>query len=316
MTETPQWLEVALEVDGEMAEAVAEVLARFAPNRVVLESTHIQDQPDGEGIPAGPVRVLAYLPVDERLEHTRQRLEEALWHLHVIRPLPQPAYRLFHEDDWAEAWKHAYRPIPVGERLMIVPAWLENPDPQRIPLLLDPGMAFGTGTHPTTQMCLAEVERLVQPGTTVLDVGCGSGILSIAALKLGAAEALGVDTDPQAVAVAEENAARNGVAGGFRAAVGSVETLRRPPLGPRRASLVLANILAAVLVRLLDEEGLAALLTPGGHLVLSGILETQAEDVLAAARRSGLALAHRRQVEDWVTLTVRAPDRLTRQPGN
>ncbi len=299
-----QWLEVSLEVNGEMAEAVAEVLARFAPNRVVLESTAIQDQPDGEGVPTGPVRVAAYLPVDEHLESTRQRLEEALWHLNFIRPLPQPAYRFLQENDWAEAWKFAYRPIPVGERLMIVPAWLENPDPQRIPLLLDPGMAFGTGTHPTTQMCLAEVERLTQPGITVLDVGCGSGILSIAALKLGAAEAIGVDTDPQAVQVARENAARNGVAAGIQAAEGSVEALRTPPLGPRQAPVVLANILAPVLVKLLDEAGLADLVAPGGHLVLSGILESQADEVLAAAQRAGLRPAHRRQVEDWVTLTV------------
>lgn len=302
---TEQWLELSLEVDGEMAEAVAEVLARFAPNRVVLESTHIQDQPDGEGVPTGPVRVAAYFPVNEALEATRQRVEEALWHLHVIRPLPQPAYRFLQEADWAEAWKFAYRPIAVGERLMIVPAWLENPDPQRIPLVLDPGMAFGTGTHPTTQMCLAEVERLTRPGIRVLDVGCGSGILSIAALKLGAAEAIGVDTDPQAVAIAEENAARNGVAAGFRAGVGSVEALRQPPLGPVQAPLVLANILAPVLVKLLDEAGLATLVAPGGHLVLSGILENQAEDVAAAVARAGMEVVHRRQIEDWVTLTAK-----------
>ncbi len=304
MSDPTQWLELSLEVDGEMAEAVAEVLARFAPNRVVLESTHIADQPDGEGVPTGPVRVAAYLPVDEHLETTRQRIEEALWHLHVIRPLPQPSYRFLQEEDWAEAWKFAYRPIAVGERLIIVPAWLENPEPRRVPLLLDPGMAFGTGTHPTTQMCLEEVERLVRPGMRVLDVGCGSGILSIAALKLGAAEAFGVDTDPKAVEVARENANRNGVGARFRAAVGSVEALRQPPWGPLQAPLVLANILAPVLVRLLDEEGMAALLAPQGALVLSGILENQADDVLAAARRAGLTLAKRRQMGDWVALTV------------
>ncbi len=305
MTTPPQtWLEVSLEVDGEMAEAVAEVLARFAPNRVVLESTHIQDQPQGEGVPVGPVRVAAYLPVDETLEATRGRLEEALWHLHVIRPLPQPTYRRLQEEDWAEAWKHAYRPLAVGERLMIVPAWLDNPEPQRIPLVLDPGMAFGTGTHPTTQMCLVEVERLVQPGATVLDVGCGSGILSVAALKLGAARALGVDTDPQAVTVALENAARNQVAAGFTAAVGSVEALRRPPLGPVQGELVLANILAPVLVDLLRAHGLADVVAAGGHLVLSGILEDQAPAVSNAARAAGLRLVRQQQRDDWVALTV------------
>ncbi len=305
MSDPTRWFELALEVDGELAEAVAEVLARFAPNRIAIEAGHIQDQPDGEGVPIGPVRVTAYLPVDEDLETTRQRIEEALWHLHVIRPLPQPTYRFLEEQDWVEAWKRAYRPITVGERLMIVPAWLENPDPRRVPLFLDPGMAFGTGMHPTTQMCLAEIERLVQPDMTVLDVGCGSGILSIAALKLGAARALGVDTDPQAVAIAQENAARNRVAEGFRAAVGSVAALQQPPLGPVKAPLVLANILAPILVRLLNEEGLADLLTFDGALVLSGILENQVEDVLAAARQVGLALAYQRQMDDWVTLTMR-----------
>lgn len=307
MNPTPQaWLEVTLEVDGEAAEAVAEVLNRFAPGQVVIESTAIAEDPQGEGYPVGPLRVRAYLPWDENVEEQRRRIEEALYFLSRLRPLPEPTFRRLETKDWAEAWKAYYRPVPIGRRLIIVPAWMDNPFPERVALLLDPGMAFGTGMHPTTQMCLAEVERLVQPGMPVLDIGCGSGILAIAALKLGAALAVGVDTDPEAVQVAQENARRNGVADRFVVAQGSVAEVRAG-VGPfRQAPLVLANILAGVLVTLLREEGLGTLVAPGGHLVLSGILAPQAEEVLAAAEAVGLRLSHRRQIEDWVTLTVTA----------
>ena len=298
-----RWMEVSLTLDGELAEAVAEVLSRFAPGKVVVESTTIADQPDGEGVPTGPVRVVAYLPVGEKLEETRAAIEEALWHLSVISPLPKAEWHLIEEENWAEAWKRNYRPIPIGKRLIIVPAWMENPQPERVPIFIDPSTAFGTGTHPTTQMCLQEVERLVRGGELVLDVGCGSGILSIAALKLGASAAFGVDTDPQAVEVARENAIRNGVEGHLRLAVGSVEAIRRADESLRSAPIVLANILAPILVHLLDEEGLADLLAPRGHLVLSGILDYQADDVISAAARAGLTLSNRLQQKDWVTLT-------------
>ncbi len=302
-----RWMEISLTLDGELAEAVADVLSRFAPGKVVVESTMIADQPDAEGAPTGPVRVVAYLPVDEKLGETRAAIEQALWHLGVISPLPKAEWRIVEEENWAEAWKRNYRPIPIGKRLIIVPAWMENPRPDRTPIFIDPSTAFGTGTHPTTQMCLQEVERLVRGGELVLDVGCGSGILSIAALKLGAAAAFGVDTDPQAVEVARENARRNSVADRLRLAVGSVDAIRRADESLRRAPIVLANILAPILVRLLDEEGLADLLAPHGHLVLSGILDYQAEDVLSAAHRAGLTLTNRLQQKDWVTLTLSSP---------
>ena len=123
------WLEVALVVDGELAEAVAELLARFAPNGVVIEATHIVPDVNGEGRVEGPLRVAAYLPADAHLEEQRQRLEEALWYLGRIRPLPEAEYHMVQQADWAEAWKQHYHPIAIGRRLMIVPAWLENPQP-------------------------------------------------------------------------------------------------------------------------------------------------------------------------------------------
>ena len=305
------WLEVSLMVDGELAEAVADVLARFAPNGVVVEATRIIPDPDGDGHPGGPLRVAAYLPVDEHLEETRRRLEEALWYLGRIQPLPAAQFKPIEETDWSESWKQHYRPVPIGEHLMIVPAWLHPPTEGRIPIRIDPGMAFGTGTHPTTQLCLQFVDELVsrwvQAGQAidVIDVGCGTAILSVAALKLGARHALGVDIDQQAVDAALQNAVANQVEDRLELGPGSLAEIASGSFSIQRAPLVLANILAPVIIRLLDD-GLATLLTPGGDLVLSGILEEQAEGVEAAVRRHALQLIERRQEGDWVALRAAA----------
>ncbi len=303
------WLEVSLTVDGEMAESVAEVLARFIPDGgVVIESTAVTaNLDDSEGHAVGPLRVFGYLPVNDQLEETRQRLEEALWYLGRIRPLPEAQFRRIEQTNWAEAWKQHYQPIAIGRRLVIVPAWLESPAPERIPIRIDPGMAFGTGTHPTTQLCLEIIEAAAEtmpPEWDVIDVGCGTAILAIAALKLGARRALGVDIDPDSVRASAENAAANGVLDGLELKLGSLEEIRRGDYSFRQAPLALANILAPVLIRMLDD-GLGDLLTPGGSLALSGILAEQSADVEAAARRNGLALVERRQIGDWVALWLR-----------
>jgi ribosomal protein L11 methyltransferase len=303
-----RWLEVALVVDGELAEAVAEVLARFAPDGVVIEATRIVPDLNSEGRVEGPLRVAAYLPMDPQLEEVRQRLEQALWYLGRIRPLPEAEYNMVQQADWAEAWKQHYHPIAIGRRLMIVPAWLENPDPARAAIRIDPGMAFGTGTHPTTQLCLEIIEDALDAPPPigpldVIDLGCGSGILSIAALKLGARRALGVDIEKEAVDAACQNAAMNGVAPSLELGQASLAEIRGGNFSLQTAQLVLANILAPILIRLLDD-GLGNLLEPEGKLVLSGILEEQVEDVLAAATRNGLRLADRRQINDWVALVL------------
>jgi ribosomal protein L11 methyltransferase len=305
------WLEVALTVDGELAEAVAEVLARYAPDGVVIHSTGVEQGEEEWGREVGPLRVSAYLPAGPQLDDARRQIEEALWYLGRIRPLPAPEFKPVAQSDWAETWKQHYHPIKIGRQLVIQPAWIETVPAGRIPVLIEPGMAFGTGTHPTTQLCLEILEDLLQPGQAVIDVGCGSGILSIAALKLGAGRAVGVDIDAAALASAAANARLNGVAERFETGTGSVENLRTGGFSLRQAPLVLANILAAVIVRLLDD-GLAALVAPGGKLVLSGILEPQLEgregyvSVLAALERHNLRVIEQRQIEDWVVLVVDA----------
>ena len=301
------WLEISLSVDGEMAEAVAEVLSRFAPNGVMMEQgiQHLNDE--DVGAPAGPILVRAYLPTDQRVAETRGQIEQALHFLGMIKAVPKPSYRNLADTNWMEAWKQHYRPIPIGRRLMILPAWLDSEDPDRVAVKIDPGMAFGTGTHPSTQLCLEFLDDLLdphlQPPATFIDIGCGSGILAIAALKLGVKSALAVDIDEQAIANSRENALANGLGPGLIFGVGSVRDILDGGFPLRSASLVAANILAPVIVRLL-QEGLVDVLSPGGKMILAGILVNQEEHVAEACRRAGLVIVARRQMGDWTALCV------------
>ncbi len=304
------WLEVSLTVNGELAEAVADVLARFAPNGVMTEQAVKFNDEEDEGTPVGDITVRAYLPADETLDQTRQKLEESLYYLGMIQPLPAPTFTPIADQNWMEAWKTRYQPIPIGKKQIIVPVWMDSPDPQRIPIRIDPGMAFGTGTHPTTQLCLELLEtvcdgdKVSAPPSTVIDVGCGSGILSVAALKLGADLALGVDIDEASVKNSRENADNNGIpADKFLIGLGSVAEIKTGKFAFSQAPLVLANILAPILIRLF-EVGLADLIAPGGAIILSGILEHQAESVVAAGEKYGLKLVDQRQINDWVALLM------------
>jgi ribosomal protein L11 methyltransferase len=201
-------------------------------------------------------------------------------------------------------WKQNYQPLRVGKNWLILPAWLELPEGEtRRVVRIDPAMAFGTGTHPSTQLCLLAIEDTIRPGQPVIDLGCGSGILSIAALKAGASQALAVDIDEQAVIATHANARINAIDEKVEAVQGSLADILTGKYSLQQAPLVLANILAPVLIRLFDE-GLADLIAPGGKLVLAGILENQAEDVLSAARARGLNLIAKYQQEDWVGLVV------------
>ncbi|MCK6581926.1 MAG: 50S ribosomal protein L11 methyltransferase [Anaerolineales bacterium] len=318
------WLEVSLTVDGELAESVADVLARFAPNGVMTEQGVKFNDEEDEGTATGPITVRAYLEVNDQLEETRQKLEESIYYLGMITPVPTPAYKQIADQNWMEAWKQHYKPILIGEGLLILPAWLENPDPKRIPIKIDPGMAFGTGTHPTTQLCLELMEisfderRKTKEGDSfipsaklragfplsVIDVGCGSGILSIAAIKLGAKTVLGVDIDIESVKNSRENADVNGVGEELLLGQGSVTEVLAGQFAFKSAPLVVANILAPVLIRLFDA-GLADLIQPNGEIILSGILDHQAESVIEAGQAKGLKRGEVRQMKDWVAISMK-----------
>jgi ribosomal protein L11 methyltransferase len=208
------------------------------------------------------------------------------------------------EADWAEAWKQHYSVLPVGKRTVIVPRWLAHKrEPGQVVVSLDPGMAFGTGTHPTTRLCLEALEGWFDANSPaaapfVLDMGVGSGVLSIAAAKQGAASVLALDIDELAVAAARENVAENGVAERVEVAHGSVEAAQGP------YDLLLVNILAQVICALLDQ-GLADQLCPGGTVIASGIIDEREPDVRAAFEAHQIEVVDRLIERDWVALVGR-----------
>ncbi len=291
-----QWVELSIETDSELAEAISEAIYPFVEGGVALEQINFNDRIADrweDETATGPIVVRAYLPRDETLEERRAGVERALRCLNLIRPVPQPAWRDVAQADWAEAWKAAFKPVRLGRRILVCPSWIEaESEPGDIVVTLDPGLAFGTGLHPTTQLCAAALEERVQPGMRALDVGAGSGILSILAVKLGAASALGVDIDAEAVRAARENVARNGVADRVAIALGSWEQAEGV------YDVVVANILAGVIHRLL-REGLGK---TGRAFIFSGILDTQAEEVKAALGEAGLRLVDQKQRADWICL--------------
>jgi ribosomal protein L11 methyltransferase len=303
-----KWLEVSLIANGEVAEAAADVLARHAPAGLALESVAAsQAKPATQG----SIRLRAYLPMDDQLEARRARIEEELWHLSQIMPIPQLEFQLIEEEDWAEAWKESYRPIPVGDRLLIQPSWLPPAKSERAILYIDPEQAFGTGTHPSTRLCLLALEQHLRPGDYAYDLGCGSGILAIAAARLGAARVRAYDIDILAVTAAQKNAERNGVEGAISIESGSLaELLQDCSRQGEGGDILLANILAPVLETLI-HEGLAQGVKPGGKIILSGILAEQAPDLCRSAEDAGLRLLQVLKETDWQALVLErtiAPD--------
>ena len=214
---------------------------------------------------------------------------------------------ILEETNWEESWKDNYPPQEVGEKLVVLPYWLSDSDTQgRLPVILDPGLTFGTGAHPSTQMVMEAMEQLVTPGSSCLDLGSGSGILSIAALRLGADRAIGVDIDPKAEDIARENAAYNSFSStNFTALTGNVTADHRlmDTLRQEQYDLVLVNIVADVIIGL--SPVLPQLLSSHSTLICSGILDTRLEDVAAALHSQGLTITSIRAKEDWRCITAK-----------
>lgn len=307
------WLELAVEADVEAVEAVSEILGRAAPGGTSVEPAfELVDEGLGARLdPTRPAIVRAYIPARDRAAADRAVAEvaEALGHLQAfgLRPIGELRTRIVLETDWADAWKAYFPVMRIGRRLVIRPTWRRHRRaPGDVVLALDPGMAFGTGLHPTTRLCLVGVEALADRGALVgarvLDVGCGSGILAIAALKLGAATALGVDTDPIAVEATTENARRNAVTRRVRVRAGSL------PSGEPAFDVVLANLIAGVLVPL--APALRDELRPGGWLLASGIFVDREDEVREAFEAVGLHISGRSAEGEWVALeAVRGRER-------
>jgi len=297
-----RWLELTVTCDNEAIEAVSEIFGRVGQGSAVRPTRLIRDPNDelsAREDPRAPYEITVHVPEDEAAPAAVDATERALWHLQAfgLRPLGELQVRSVDDADWTDAWKAGYVPQRIG-RVVIVPSWLDEAiGPDEVALRMDPGMAFGTGLHPTTRACLALLQAIEPMPPVVLDVGSGSGILALAALRLGAERAVCYDTDPLAVEATLANAAANGLADRVIVNLGSL------PAEPGDAYLlVLANLVAAVLIDL--AVPLAAHTAPGGTLLASGIIETRADEVLAALGAAGLALENRLDDGEWVSLRL------------
>ncbi|GAB6039767.1 50S ribosomal protein L11 methyltransferase [Endothiovibrio diazotrophicus] len=289
------WLQLTLEVDPDTAERAEEALLEAGALSVTLSDG--ADQPLFEPPPGTTplwrsTRVIGLFEADGDIEAAQAIVAAALPHA----PLRLEALE---DRDWVRAWMDNFKPMRFGERLWVVPGGFEPEEPEAVNLHLDPGLAFGTGTHPTTALCLEWLDAHPPQGLRVIDYGCGSGILAVAALLLGASEAVGVDNDPQALTASRDNAAKNGVDARL-----TVLAPEAPP--PQPAAVVVANILAGPLIELAPR--IASLVRPGGALVLSGILARQAEEV-SAAYRPWFEMAPPASREEWVRLEGQRTDR-------
>jgi ribosomal protein L11 methyltransferase len=312
------WLELSVEADSEAVEAVSEILARVAPGGVTVEPAFrlVEDGLAAAVDPDRPATVRAYLPGADAsgARSAVGEAERALGHLQAfgLRHIGELETRVVAEEDWADAWKRHFPVLRLGRRLVIRPTWRRHRARRDdVVLALDPGMAFGTGLHPTTRLCLEGVERWadegVVTGARVLDVGCGSGILAIAAAKFGARHVLGVDTDPVAVEATAANAKRNRLVQRIAARRGSLPVPEAP------FDLVLANLIASLLVELAAElhravrHGTGAI-GSGGRLLASGIFVDREPEVRRALAAAGFRVRGRWQETDWVSLEAERLD--------
>ena len=285
------WIEASVQVNGETVDAVSELINRYVPGGAVIEQD--PDAPDS-------LTIKVFLSPDAH--QTRHKIAEGLWHLGQIHPIAEPHFRLVPHQEWAEAWKKHFQILHIGQHVVIKPSWLTYSSARGdIVVELDPGMAFGTGLHPSTQLCVYALEDLVRPDMRVLDLGTGSGILAIIAALMGAGQVIALDVDELAVKAATANAAANGVAGRVQVELGSIERL---PCHATPFELMLVNIEARVILELVSQE-LLSHLGPGGWFVGAGILENQADDVLAALGEKGLCDIEARRQGDWVAVVGR-----------
>lgn len=305
-TANKTWLELAVTCDSEAVEPISELFGQYGFNQgVAIEEAFTQD-PDGDNFavdPSGPVTVRTFINAADLAPGTIETLRESLWHLGRMRAISDLTVTERAEEDWANAWKAHYSVHRVGNRVLVRAPWHDYaPATGEIVVELDPGMAFGTGLHPSTQLSMIAVEDFLSPGDRMLDVGIGSGILSTGAALLGADAVDGVDVEPVAVRSSRENAERNGVGDIIRVEEGSV--------GPGQPfqgeyDLVVANIIARILVEL--SEALVAAVRPGGTLILGGIIDIKEDLVQEAFSALGMSLVRRNTREDWVVLVYTKP---------
>jgi len=298
-----KWIELTVDVPPEYAEPMSEIFHRYGHGGVAIEQEAGYNPDEGESPPVPDfVTIKTYLPVDNTTERRRNQIDigvRLVAHLATISPLKE---KYVEEEDWQNAWKEHFHPLRIGRHLVICPTWrtVETSESD-ILIHLDPGMAFGTGHHPTTRTCMEILERDTKPGDQILDVGCGSGILSVVAVKVGATSALGLEIDPVAARAGEENVRINGIEDKVQIVQG---TLPSPLAEARSFDIVAANISAKVVTDL--AQHLIDSVAIGGKLIAGGIIEPHVEDVTKALNAVGASIDETFIDGDWVTLLASA----------
>lgn len=290
------WIQIKLNATNDNAEAIGDMLMEET-GAVSVTFLDAKDTPVFEPLPGetrlwGDTDVVALYEADMDTSLILQQIKAS----NMLAEGFAHKVEQVEDKDWEREWMDNFHPMQFGRRLWICPSWREVPDPQAVNVMLDPGLAFGTGTHPTTALCLEWLDNLDLSGKTVIDFGCGSGILAIAAIKLGAAKVIGIDIDPQALLASKDNAARNSVEDQI-----DVYLPKDQPEG-LVADVVVANILAGPLREL--SPIIKGLLKPGGQLAMSGILDTQAESV-AEFYRDDLELDPIAEKSEWCRISGR-----------
>ncbi|MGJ8524654.1 Ribosomal protein L11 methyltransferase [Halomonadaceae bacterium LMG 33818] len=298
------WLQLKARIAPSQAELLESLLLDQGAQAITLEDAEDRPlyEPDIGTTPLWAETILTGLYDDlEGIESMLERVRAEWASVETETPCPEIEYEILQDRDWSREWMDGFEPLKMGQKLWIVPSWTDAPEPEAVNLMLDPGLAFGTGTHPTTALCLQWLDTLSVEGhldnTRVLDYGCGSGILAIAALKLGASVAHGVDIDPQALLASRDNAERNGISED-RLTLALAEQAQAPTRTDY--DIVVANILAGPLVELAPL--LASYIPPGGQFALSGILANQAEGLEEAYQAQGLNIDHVETLDGWVRI--------------
>lgn len=308
------WLEISVETEAAAIETVSAIFHEHGEGGVAVHQNVIPDDEDGayHYDTSKPTIVVTYLPATVDGERRRELIKTALGHLTVfdLATISEVRSREVSEDEWANSWKEFYYPMRFGPRLVVKPSWREfTPRASDLVMHLDPGMAFGTGLHQTTAMCLELLDSVVQPGDLVLDQGTGSGILAIGAALLGAAQVAAIDLSEVAVQSSQENVERNGLSEHIVVRQGTTVPSATAILARQageRYDLVIANIIASVIAAM--AEDFVAVLKANGYLLASGIIRDKEAEVVAALTRVGFQIERREQRDEWIALVARLND--------
>ena len=291
-----KWIELSVVADSELIDPLVQIFDRYSKNGVVLENVG-----ENIGYSKKATKVRTYLKSDTDYEIVFNQIDIGVRLLAHVGEVSKLSKRVLNEKEWHESWKKHFSILEIGKTLAIVPSWLKSKKVNRkIVIELDPGMAFGTGHHPTTRMCLEMLETLVKPCHTVLDLGCGSGILSIASAKMGSEKVIGIDNDETAIKVARENIKINGIGDSVSISNGSVPNKN---IDKYSNDIVVANISSKVILDLSKE--ITEYLKPKGYLLISGFLDINESEIIDVFKKLNLNMVSKLGTADWVALCLR-----------